>query len=75
MKYLEIDIHFVRELVQKGALRVTYISSKDQLADLVTKPLSKHQFHLNRLKIGLQNGSYILRGSVKDKDKTSKDKG
>ncbi|KAF2300583.1 hypothetical protein GH714_014163 [Hevea brasiliensis] len=54
------------DLVQRGDLRVSHISSKDKLADFLTKPLSKQQFQLNRSKIGLQNGSLILRGSVKD---------
>ncbi|KAF2313642.1 hypothetical protein GH714_012551 [Hevea brasiliensis] len=65
MKHLEIDVHFVRDLVQREDLRVSHISSKDQLADLLTKPLSKQQFILNRSKIGIQDGSSILWGSVK----------
>jgi len=77
MKHLEIDIHFVRDLVQKDVLRISHISSKDQVVDLLTKPLSKNQFQLNRSKIGLLNGSSILRGSVKDNpiQSNSKSKG
>lgn len=54
MKHLALDFHFVRENVQSGALRVTHVLSKDQLADALTKPLYKTQFsHLIR-KIGVR---------------------
>ncbi|XP_060190401.1 uncharacterized mitochondrial protein AtMg00810-like [Lycium barbarum] len=38
-KHVEIDIHFVREKVAAGVLRVQYVPSQDQLADLLTKAL------------------------------------
>ncbi|KAF2291595.1 hypothetical protein GH714_025991 [Hevea brasiliensis] len=47
MKHLEIDVHFVQDLVHRGDLCVSHISLKHQLADLLTKPLSKQQFILN----------------------------
>ncbi|GJW98409.1 retrovirus-related pol polyprotein from transposon TNT 1-94 [Tanacetum coccineum] len=33
--------HFVREWVSEGSLRVLHISSKDQLVDMLTKPLGR----------------------------------
>lgn len=44
MKYLEIDYHFVRSLVGQGFLRVVHVSTKDQLADALTKPLARPDF-------------------------------
>ncbi|XP_021775485.1 uncharacterized protein LOC110739327 [Chenopodium quinoa] len=41
MKHLGLDYHFVRENVQSGKLRVSYISTNDQLADALTKPLPR----------------------------------
>jgi hypothetical protein len=38
-KHIEIDFHFVRERVAQKELQIRFISSKDQLADIVTKPL------------------------------------
>lgn len=64
MKHIEIDIHFVRELIQQHKLRVAHVSTKDQLADLLTKPLAKTAFSANRFKIGVCRGPSILRGSV-----------
>lgn len=50
-KHLEVDYHFVRDKVQKQEVRVQFLCSKDQLADVLTKPLSKNRhralmFHL-----------------------------
>ncbi|KAK2979588.1 hypothetical protein RJ640_020080 [Escallonia rubra] len=37
-KHVELDYHFVREQVKLGTLVVRFISSADQLADIMTKP-------------------------------------
>lgn len=38
-KHIEIDFYFVRERVAQKLLQIRFISSKDQLADIFTKPL------------------------------------
>jgi histone deacetylase 1/2 len=38
-KHIEVDFHFVRERVSRKQLQIRFISSKDQLADIFTKPL------------------------------------
>ena len=38
-KHVEVDYHFVRERVSTRQLDVRLISSKDQLVDIMTKPL------------------------------------
>ena len=50
-KHIEIDFHFVREKVSARALRVRFISTRDQIADIFTKALGKEAF--DRLKYGL----------------------
>ncbi|XP_019262365.1 PREDICTED: uncharacterized protein LOC109240184 [Nicotiana attenuata] len=66
MKHIEIDYHFVRSLVQRGLLRVSHVSSKEQLADLLTKPLSNQDFERLRSKIGISSRATILRGHISD---------
>ncbi|GKV02336.1 hypothetical protein SLEP1_g14789 [Rubroshorea leprosula] len=66
MKHIAIDLHFVRELVDNQVLRVSHISTLDQLADGLTKPLSTGRFAQLRCKIGVTDGSSILRGRIKE---------
>lgn len=42
-KHIEIDIHFVREKVLDGVVKVVQTSSKEQLADIFTKALTSAQ--------------------------------
>ncbi|KAF2283782.1 hypothetical protein GH714_015213 [Hevea brasiliensis] len=55
MKHLEIDYYFVRQLVQLSKLRVSHISSQDQLVDVLTKALPHSDFGLFRSKIGVSD--------------------
>ena len=64
MKHLELDFHFVREKVSVGLLQVLHVSSLDQLADLLTKPLSRARFLLLRDKLCTIMDSTALRGHV-----------
>ena len=56
-KHIEVDFHFVRERVAAKALDVRFISSKDQVADIVTKHLAETPFVLNRHNLNLCVGS------------------
>ncbi|RVW75660.1 Retrovirus-related Pol polyprotein from transposon RE2 [Vitis vinifera] len=55
MKHVAIDYHFIRDQVQSGALRVTHVSSADQLANIFTKPLPRSSFQELRVKIGVSS--------------------
>ena len=54
-KHIEIDCHFVRELVQQGVLKLIHGRSKQQLADLLTKPLAAPLFQDLKAKMRLLN--------------------
>lgn len=69
MKHVSIDFHFVHDRIAKGQLRVAHVSMIDQLADALTKPLSRQRPELLRSKIiGVSDGSSILRGRVNDSE-------
>ena len=50
-KHIEINFHFVREKVSAGSLKVRFISTQDQIADIFTKALGRETFE--RLNYGL----------------------
>ena len=44
MKHIDIKYHFLREQVQSRELAMTYINTKDNLADIFTTPLELQHF-------------------------------
>ena len=66
-KHVEIDFHFVRDMVGDGSLVVRNLSSKDQLADIFTKLLSSSRFAMLRTNLNVLPARLSLWGSVKDK--------
>lgn len=62
MKHISLDYHYVRQLVQMGKIRVSHVSTKDQLADILTKPLSRARFIPLRDKLAITDGDSALRG-------------
>lgn len=45
-KHIKVDFHFVWDKVTKKEIQVHHISIKDQIADLLTKAVSKQHHHL-----------------------------
>ena len=43
-KHVEVDYHYVRDRVTKKEIQIRFIPSKDQLADVLTKPLASSPF-------------------------------
>ncbi|CAH9076817.1 unnamed protein product [Cuscuta europaea] len=54
-RHIEIDCHFVRDLIQQGTLFTKHIGSSLQLADIFTKSLGSQQFHFLMSKLGVLN--------------------
>lgn len=52
-KHIDIRYHFIRETVQSGEIRLHYCPTKDMIADLLTKPLSRQVFELLRSNMGM----------------------
>nr|CAN66523.1 hypothetical protein VITISV_014781 [Vitis vinifera] len=52
-KHIEIRHHFLRDHAQKGDITLEFVSTKDQPADIFTKPLSEEQFVDIRRQLGV----------------------
>jgi hypothetical protein len=52
-KHIELRFHFIRECVEKNRVKVQYISTSEQLADILTKPLGRDRFCELRSRIGV----------------------
>ena len=57
----------MRECVQENLLEVERISSQDQLADIMTKPLFKPRFRMLFQAIGLSKEDVCLENNVNKK--------
>ena len=48
-KHIEVRCHFIRDLVEKGHITLSFTSTENQLADIFTKPLSSDHFAYIRM--------------------------
>jgi hypothetical protein len=61
-KSMDVKYHFLRQAVQEGKIKLEYISTHDQLADIFTKMLPQPQFLKLRSLIGLRD--YIFQNDA-----------
>ena len=52
-KHIDIDYHFVREMVAKGGLIVRHVPTQSQVADIFTKGLSTDLFNKHRTNLSV----------------------
>ena len=43
-KHIEIQYFYIRNMVQKGAIKIQYVSTDEKVANVLTKPLSRVMF-------------------------------
>jgi len=67
-KHIEIDCHFVRERIKSGLILPTYVNTKQQPADLLTKGLGAAPHHMLLSKLGVFNlySDCSLRGNIEE---------
>jgi hypothetical protein len=52
-KHIEIRYHYIHDMVQTGAINLQYVGTDDQVAYVLTNPLSRVKFELFRDKLGI----------------------
>jgi hypothetical protein len=60
-KYIDIKYHFIRDCVQRGAVRLDYIQIDQQMANIFTKALSKQKFMKFRDQMGLRQNPFLAK--------------
>jgi hypothetical protein len=58
-KHIDIRYHFIRDCVQRVAVRLDYIQTNDQMEDIFTKALSRQKFEKFRDQIGLRQNPFL----------------
>ena len=52
-KHIEIRYFYIRDMMQKGAIKLQYVSTDEQVADVLMKPLSRVKFEHFRDNLGV----------------------
>ena len=52
-KHIEIKYHYIKDMVQIGAVNLQYVVTDEQIADVLTKPLAKVKFEYFRERLGV----------------------
>jgi hypothetical protein len=52
-KHIRVRYHFIRDCLEEGSFKTRYINTKDELADLLTKPLGRIKFYELCSRIGM----------------------
>ena len=58
-KHIEMRDQFIKEMVQRCAVRLQYISTDEQIADVLTKALSSTKFVYFRDKLGMAENASL----------------
>jgi hypothetical protein len=43
-KHIEICYHYIRDMVKRGVVKIQYVGTDEEVADVLTKPLSHVNF-------------------------------
>ena len=64
-KHIDTRYHFIRELVNDGQISLLFCGSKEQLADMFTKPLGIFAFVYQREHLGIDSADDVLPVEIK----------
>jgi hypothetical protein len=61
-KHIDINYHYIQDIVERGEIKVYFVPSVDMMADPMTKGLTLNQFRMHVTGMGLRFNSVELHG-------------
>ena len=52
-KHIKIKYHYIRDMMQKGVVKLQYVTTEEQIDDVLTNPLTRVKFEYFREKLGV----------------------
>ena len=52
-KHIEIKYHYIRDMMQRGAVKLQYVAMDENIDDVLTKLLARVKFEYFREKLGV----------------------
>ena len=52
-KHIRIKYHYIKDMVQRGAVKLQYVATEEQIADVLKKPLARVKFEYFGEKLGV----------------------
>ena len=52
-KHIEMKYHYIKDMVQRNVIKLQYIATDEQVADILTKPLPVKKYEYLRSKLGV----------------------
>ena len=52
-KHIKNKYHYIKDMVQRGAVKLLYVTMEEQIADVLMKPLARLKFEYFRERLGV----------------------
>ena len=52
-KHIEIKYHYIRDMMQRGAVKLQYVATDEQIANVLTKSIARVKVEYFREKLGV----------------------
>ena len=61
-KHIKIKYHYIRDMVQRGAVKLQYVATDERIADVLMKPLPRVKFEYFRKKLRVLQIDILAKG-------------
>ena len=62
-KHIEINYHYIRDMVQRGVVKLQYVATDEQIDDVLMKPLASVKFEYFSEKLLFSRSRFPPKGS------------